>query len=96
MIGLQVLAGNPLHGFHRLRLLLKLLRQPAVLGHPVADETSKVPTPCNNHHPNATEELLRPFHVPRGQDQDTLGIVPGARWNLLPPGTITCRAYTAT
>ena len=23
-------------------------------------------------------------------------IVPGARWNLLPPGTLTCRAYTAT
>ena len=23
-------------------------------------------------------------------------IVPGARWNLLPPGTLTRRAYTAT
>ena len=25
-----------------------------------------------------------------------LDIVPGARWNLLPPGTLTCRTYTAT
>ena len=29
-------------------------------------------------------------------ESDDDGIVPSARWNLLPPGTLTRRTYTAT
>ena len=29
-------------------------------------------------------------------DARTIPIVPSARWNLLPPGTLTRRTYTAT
>ena len=49
------------------------LRQTADLGLPVADENPKVATTCYDLHPHSIEEVILPFHVPRGHNQDTLG-----------------------
>ena len=42
-------------------------------------------------HPKYTDTWTTSYSNEMGQP-----IFPGARWNLLPPGTLTHRAYTAT
>ena len=52
---------------------------------------------CNNNIKNNTVNDKSPkAPVARWTRSRERSIVPGARWNLLPPGTQTRRAYTAT
>ena len=68
-----MVTSNPRQGYHKFRPPLNLRRQPAFLGRPFANETPKVPTTSKNIYPRATEELLRPFHIPQGHDRYTIG-----------------------
>ena len=43
-----------------------------------------------------TPSFARVLKNKKARISTVIGIVPGARWNLLPPGTFRRSAYTAT
>ena len=75
-------------------------KKQAVVTTPLSEKklltTGKVTTSDEAHKHN--DNITISEEVVEGTDEGNklTDIVPSARWNLLPPGTLTHRAYTAT